>query len=82
MLFVFTSIFWVATPLMELMAFGVDTIGVWLGSILPQGAVRSLVIDGVIAGVGGVVVFLPQIAMLFFFIAMLEGCGYLSRAAF
>ncbi len=53
------------------------------GSILPDGSmIQSLVQDGLIAGVGGVLVFLPQILLLFFFIAILEDCGYLSRAAF
>lgn len=59
----------------ELLANGVD-------AILPDGALKSLMIDGVIAGVGGVLVFLPQICILFFFIAILEDCGYLSRAAY
>jgi len=49
---------------------------------LADGALKSLLIDGVIAGVGGVLVFLPQICILFFFIAILEDCGYLSRAAY
>jgi ferrous iron transport protein B len=51
-------------------------------ALLPDGPVRSLVADGVLAGVGGVVVFVPQIALLFLCVAILEGCGYLSRAAF
>lgn len=58
----------------------------WLGELveswLPEGWLRSLMIDGVIAGVGGVVVFLPQILILFFFILILEESGYLPRAAF
>ena len=49
---------------------------------LPEGALRSLLVDGVIGGVGGVLVFLPQIFMLFFFIAVLEDCGYMARAAY
>ena len=49
---------------------------------MPEGALRSLVVDGVIGGVGAVVVFLPQILILFFFIALLEDCGYMARAAF
>lgn len=53
-----------------------------LGPVLPEGVVQSLVVDGMIAGVGGVLVFLPQILILFLFIAVLEDCGYLSRAAF
>lgn len=50
--------------------------------ILPPGTLRSLLTDGVIAGVGAVIVFLPQILMLFFFIGLLEDCGYMARAAF
>ncbi|MBK9120593.1 MAG: ferrous iron transport protein B [Phycisphaerales bacterium] len=57
-------------------------VGVLVGSWLPEGFLQSLVVDGLIAGVGGVLVFLPQILILFLFIAMLEDCGYLSRAAF
>ena len=49
---------------------------------MPEGALQSLVVDGVIGGVGGVVIFLPQILILFFFIAVLEDCGYMARAAF
>jgi len=82
MLLVFTSIFWLATPLMDLIATGMEAVTGWTESLLPPGAIRSLVVNGVLAGVGGVVVFLPQIAMLFFFVAILEGCGYLSRAAY
>jgi ferrous iron transport protein B len=59
-----------------------DSISGLAESLLPEGAIRSLVVNGVLAGVGGVVVFVPQIAMLFLFVAILEGCGYLSRAAF
>ena len=58
----------------------------WLGEVvtraLPEGWLRSLLVDGLIAGVGGVVVFLPQIVILFFFILVLEDSGYLPRAAF
>ena len=58
----------------------------WLGHVigdaLPDGRLRSLVVDGLIAGVGGVIVFLPQILILFFFILVLEESGYLPRAAF
>ncbi|MEQ1825707.1 MAG: ferrous iron transport protein B [Pirellula sp.] len=51
-------------------------------SVMPAGALRSLLVDGIVAGVGAVVIFLPQIAILFFFIAVLEDCGYMARAAF
>ncbi len=50
--------------------------------VLGPGALRSLIVDGILAGVGGVIVFLPQIAILFLFIAILEDCGYMARAAF
>ena len=82
MLALFTSIFQLAAPLMDLISAGMDAVSAWAESVLPEGAIRSLVVDGVLAGVGGVVVFVPQIALLFLFIAVLEGCGYLSRAAF
>ena len=82
MLAMFSSIFWLATPLMDGISAGMDGVTGWVEGLLPEGAIRSLVVDGVLAGVGGVVVFVPQIAMLFLFVAVLEGCGYLSRAAF
>jgi ferrous iron transport protein B len=82
MLALFTSIFQLAAPLMDLISTGMDAVSAWAEDRLPAGAIRSLVVDGVLAGVGGVVVFVPQIALLFLFIAVLEGCGYLARAAF
>jgi ferrous iron transport protein B len=82
MLALFTSIFRLAAPAMDLISAGVDSVAAWAESILPEGPLRSLFIDGVLAGVGGVVVFVPQIALLFLFVAALEGCGYLARAAF
>jgi ferrous iron transport protein B len=82
MLVLFSAIFWLAAPLMDLISSGVDAVGGWLGDKLPEGALRELVVDGVMAGIGGVVVFVPQIALLFFLIAILEGCGYLARAAY
>lgn len=82
MLAVFSSIFWAATPIMDLFSGAIDAVAASLDARLPEGAIRSLVVDGIVAGVGGVVVFLPQIAMLFLFVAILEGCGYLARAAY
>ncbi|NDC63665.1 MAG: ferrous iron transport protein B [Planctomycetia bacterium] len=82
MLLVFSSIFWLAAPLMDLLATVMEAVAGGVEAALPPGAIRSLIVDGILAGVGGVIVFLPQIAMLFFFIAILEGCGYLSRAAY
>jgi ferrous iron transport protein B len=54
----------------------------WTLALMPEGPLRSLLVDGVLAGVGGVLVFLPQILILFFFILLLEDSGYLPRAAF
>jgi ferrous iron transport protein B len=83
MYLVFQSIYTLATPLMD----GIETaMGALSDGVSPLLAgsplVHDLVIDGVIGGVGGVLVFLPQIMILFFFIAVLEGTGYLARAAF
>lgn len=61
---------------------GVALLGDWLGGLLPQGPVRDMVIDGALAGVGSVIVFLPQILILYFFIALMEDSGYMARAAF
>ena len=82
MLAVFSSIFWLAAPLMDLISGAMDGLSAWVAAQLPEGAIRELVVDGVLAGIGGVVVFVPQIAILFLFIAALEGCGYLARAAY
>jgi ferrous iron transport protein B len=82
MVLFFQIIFTVAAPLQELMEGGVALGGAWLGSMMSEGLFKSLLIDGVIAGVGGVVVFLPQIALLLLLIALLEGSGYMARAAF
>lgn len=71
-----------AAPLMELTEAVQGWIGDKVGSYFAPGAMRSLVVDGVIAGVGGVLIFLPQIMLLFLFIAILEDCGYMARAAF
>jgi ferrous iron transport protein B len=57
-------------------------LGTWLGAVLPAGAVRDLVTQGIVGGLSGTVVFLPQICLLFFFISLLEDSGYLARAAF
>jgi ferrous iron transport protein B len=79
---VFQAVFsWAAVP-MEMIDGGVGALGTWVQHTLPDGALRSLLIDGVIAGVGSVLVFLPQILILFFFILALEDSGYLPRAAY
>lgn len=81
-LFVFQSIYSWAGPLMEMIDWLFGTAGNIVGGWLPEGALRSLIVDGIIAGVGGVLVFIPQILILFLFIAILEDCGYMARAAF
>ncbi len=82
MFLIFQAVYAWATPLMD----GIEALFGWLGELagthLPEGPLASLITDGIIAGVGGVVVFLPQILILFFFILALEESGYLPRAAF
>ena len=78
---VFEAIYTWSGPLMD----GIDALFAACGdraaALIPPGALQSLVVDGLIAGVGGVLIFLPQIAILFFFIALLEDSGYMARAA-
>ena len=61
---------------------GVGWLGDWLGSTLPEGPLRSMLVDGVVGGVGAVIVFLPQILILYLFISIMEDSGYMARAAF
>jgi ferrous iron transport protein B len=82
MALVFQAVFSWATPLMDAIDAGAGALGVWIASMLPDGALTSFLTDGVIAGVGSVIVFLPQILILFLFIIVLEDSGYLARAAF
>lgn len=82
MFVVFQAIYRWAGPFMGYIEAGQEWVASIVASNLSPGPFRSLVIDGVIAGVGGVLVFLPQIVFLFFFIALLEDCGYMARAAF
>ena len=80
--FVFQAVFsWAAWP-MDLIDGAVGALGGHVQQWMPEGALRSLLVDGVIAGVGSVLVFLPQILILFFFILALEDSGYLPRAAY
>lgn len=82
MALVFQSIFAWAAPLMNWLDHAMAALRDRLAATLPAGMLRSLIVDGVIAGVGGVLVFLPQILILFGFIAVLEECGYMARAAY
>jgi ferrous iron transport protein B len=79
---VFQAVFsWASVP-MDAIKSGMGGLGEWTTAHLADGPLRSLLVDGVIAGAGSVVVFLPQILVLFFFILLLEDSGYLPRAAF
>ncbi|HVK53196.1 MAG TPA: ferrous iron transport protein B [Pseudoxanthomonas sp.] len=82
MFLIFQAVYAWATPLMDLIEAGTAALGGWVGGALPEGPLNSLLVDGIIAGVGGVIVFLPQILILFAFILALEESGYLPRAAF
>jgi ferrous iron transport protein B len=79
---VFQAVFAWATPFMDLIDAGVSGIGAAVGAALPPGALNSFIVDGAIAGVGSVIIFLPQILILFLFIILMEDTGYLARAAF
>lgn len=79
---VFQAIYTGAGPLMDLIEAVQGWAGEQIAQVIPPGPLQSLLIDGAVAGVGGVVVFLPQIVLLFLFIALLEDCGYMARAAF
>lgn len=78
----FFLIFQVASIPMDLIDHLFGAIGSSLTRALPDNDLRSLLVDGIIGGVGGILVFLPQICILFFFLALLEDTGYLARAAF
>jgi ferrous iron transport protein B len=79
---IFQAVFSWATVPMDLIKSTVEYLGAQIMDILPNGWVRSLLINGILAGLGGVVIFLPQILILFFFILLLEESGYLPRAAY
>jgi len=78
----FQAVFTWAQPLMDLISSGFDALGALTHEVLPAGLLQSFIQDGVISGVGSVVVFLPQILILFLFILLLEDFGYMARAAF
>jgi len=80
--FMFQAVFTWAEPVMKLIEGGFTDLGVLAKGLLPPGVLQSLITDGIIAGVGGVLVFLPQILILFLFILLLEDLGYMARAAF
>ncbi len=85
MYLVFKLTFWVGDPFMGWIESGFDWLGEFVTGLWPAGSespLKSLIVDGIIGGVGGVVIFLPNIILLFFAIALLEDSGYMARAAF
>ena len=82
MALVFFAIFRLAELPMDLIEGAASMLGGWVAATMPEGAVSDLLVNGVIGGVAGTVVFLPQICLLFFLLALLEDTGYLARAAF
>lgn len=82
LLIIFNAVFAWATPIADLIDASFSGLGEWIGNTLPDGILKNFIVEGLIAGVGGVIVFLPQIIILFFFILLLEDTGYLTRAAF
>ncbi len=82
MLLVFQAIYsWASYP-MDWIDAGFSTLSKWGGALLPEGWFSSLITDGILAGLGGIVIFIPQIAILFFLIALLEEVGYMARAVY
>lgn len=82
LLVIFQAVFAWATPMVDLIDGAFVALGEGVAGTLPDGILKDFIVDGLIAGVGGVLVFLPQILILFFFILVLEDTGYLTRAAF
>ena len=78
----FQAVFAWAQPVMELISGGFELLGQWVQATLPAGLLQSFIQNGVISGVGSVLVFLPQIIIIFLFILLLEDFGYMARAAF
>lgn len=79
---IFQAIFAWATHPMDWIEQGFGGLGAWLGTVLPQGWINNIITEGVLAGLGGILVFVPQIAILFFLVSLLEELGYMARAAF
>ncbi len=82
MWFMFQATFTLGNYPMEWIETGVGALSEWMSNTMSDGALKDLLVDGIIAGVGGVIVFLPNILILFFFISLMEDTGYMARAAF
>ncbi|HMB70078.1 MAG TPA: ferrous iron transport protein B, partial [bacterium] len=79
---IFQSVFEWAAPAMDAIDGAISLLGQWVASTLPDGPLESLIVDGIIAGVGATVIFVPQIAVLFLLMSIMEATGYMARAAF
>ncbi|MFZ4860563.1 ferrous iron transport protein B [Sphingobacterium sp. Mn56C] len=79
---IFQAIYSWATPIMDFVEENFANLGEWVAATLPEGPLSDLLVNGVLAGIGGIVVFIPQIVILFFFISLMEESGYMSRVVF
>ena len=82
LLLMFSATFTLGQYPMDCIEAGVEWLGNLISETLPDGPIKDMLIDGVVGGVGAVIVFLPQILILYFFISYMEDCGYMARAAF
>lgn len=82
LLVIFQVVFTLASYPMDWIDLGTSSLASWLGEIMPEGIFTSLVVDGVIPGIGGVLIFIPQIGLLFFMLSILEETGYMARVVF
>ena len=82
MIIMFGSVYWLAQVPMEWIDVAFGTVGEWISTSMEDGPLRGLLVDGVIGGISGTMIFLPQILLLFFLISLLEETGYMARAAF
>jgi ferrous iron transport protein B len=78
----FQSIFWLARYPMDWIEHGFAQVGIWLGGVLPDGMIKDLLINGILAGISGIAIFVPQIMILFGLITVLEDSGYMARISF
>jgi len=82
MIVMFGSVYWMAQVPMEWIDVAFGTVGEWISTSMEDGPLRGLLVDGIIGGISGTMIFLPQILLLFFLISLLEETGYMARAAF
>ncbi|MNJ83370.1 Ferrous iron transport protein B [compost metagenome] len=82
LLIIFQVVFTLASYPMDWIDLGTSSLASWLGEIMPEGIFTSLIVDGVIPGIGGVLIFIPQIGLLFFMLSILEETGYMARVVF